>query len=115
MIMSSLPDNRPSATIAPDLHVVIDNRARVVTVAGELDLATADRLVDCTAELIATAGDVVLDLGGVPFVCAAGIGAIVRMSNALRTHGSRLVLVDVAPAVRRTLQHGRVEGLLAAA
>jgi anti-sigma B factor antagonist len=48
----------------------------VVTLGGELDLRSSGRVTACLSELV-TGSDVVVDLTGLRFVDAAGVGALV--------------------------------------
>lgn len=75
-----------------------------VAVVGEIDLATAP---DVLATLLAaskskTAG-IVVDVSGVTFFGAAGIGAVLRARNHERDHGRDLVLRAPPPIVTRVL------------
>ena len=69
------------------------NRSRIA-VAGELDLATASQLLDAVNNALADPGcrDVVIDLSGVPFIDATGIGVLVRARRACRRGGGRLTI-----------------------
>jgi anti-anti-sigma factor len=80
-----------------------------VTVRGELDLGTVDVLVDAVAPH-ARSTVLELDVGGVTFLDAAGIGALVRCQHAVRAQGGRLRLVDVSPVVRRVIDLAGLEG-----
>lgn len=83
--------------------------AILVAVRGELDLQTADRL---RARLIGLQSVgyrvVVIDLAGVPFCDAAGLGALVAAHNRALAAGGEVRLARVRPAQRRLL---RVTGL----
>ncbi len=91
----------------------IGNDVIVVSVAGELDLATAPQLraylVDKTASRPA---HLVLDLGGVTFMASAGIRLLIEAhSGSDGIHGElHLTGVTTNPRVRRVLQ---LTGLLA--
>lgn len=78
----------------------------VVTVRGDLDLATSRMLVDHVVAL--GAGDVVLDLREVEFIDASGLGALVAVRRHLRGLGSA---VQVVPSRRvgLTLALGRLD------
>jgi anti-anti-sigma factor len=79
---------------------------------GELDLASLGLLeAEVLAALRAGASRVLLDLHGVRFVDAAGLGGIVRAVNHAEAAGSRLSIVEPSPAVRRVLRLTNLEGL----
>ena len=93
-------------------HVSIDiseasERHVVVTIAGEIDLATAPLLAgtlgwyrDC---------DIVVDLGAVTLLDASGLTALIRTHNRLRSTGHRLRTTGERASVLAVL---RVTGLL---
>jgi anti-anti-sigma factor len=111
--MTMCPPRQSQTATCAELLVHVDDSARIISVVGDLELSSADALVARAAELTAITGDLVLDLGGVQFLCAAGIGAIIRIRNAQRAHDSRLLLQNVPDPVRRTLKHGGADALLA--
>jgi len=47
---------------------------------------------------------VVLDLGGMDFICSSGLGAIVSTHLRLRRHGGNIKLVSPCPSVRQVLE-----------
>lgn len=76
----------------------------LVTVSGELDLASAD---DFLAEVTEAAGDgavLVLDLAGVSFMDSTGLGALIKVRNRLVDRGGEITLTAVSPAVERVLE-----------
>jgi stage II sporulation protein AA (anti-sigma F factor antagonist) len=84
-----------------------------VSVAGDVDLETAPRLSDVLAEAIGSrSGDLTVDLAGVEFIDAAGIGVLVSAANQVRTGGARLVVRSPSPAVRRVLDAVELDGAL---
>ncbi|MFG2002134.1 STAS domain-containing protein [Spirillospora sp. NPDC048911] len=75
-----------------------------VTITGELDVATADRLlrhVDRTLRGDVTG--VVLDMTEVSFIAAAGLGVLVALAESAAEHDTMLRLGDVSPMVARLL------------
>lgn len=70
----------------------------VVAPQGELDLSNADKLRDALDQAEATAKAVVLDLGGLAFMDAAGLRVVV---DAGRRLGERLSVRPGPPAVHR--------------
>jgi anti-anti-sigma factor len=91
-------------TLSSDLAVSISSTQVVVVVRGEIDILTA-------AVLDAVLGtvdpdrqpDLVLDLGGVTFLGAAGLGVMSRTAERHRVAGGELTLCSASPAARRQL------------
>ncbi|MFB4296692.1 STAS domain-containing protein [Actinomadura sp. NTSP31] len=92
-----------------------------IAVTGELDIATSRQLLACldavfiqmarprgdrSGDQAAVGGavdEVVIDTGGVSFIDAHGLGALVALQNRARNHGIALRLADPSAAVRRIL------------
>jgi anti-anti-sigma factor len=74
-----------------------ENGSHVVSVAGELDIATSPDLDEFLARLD---GTVVLDCADLSFIDASGIRTILQAAARL----DDLRLVDVRPAVRRVFE-----------
>jgi anti-anti-sigma factor len=80
-----------------------------VTVAGEVDLATTDRLRDCAGSVLAGMGGndpaqrMVIQVSGVSFIDASGLGALVALRNTALKRGIPLLLGGVSPELRRLL------------
>jgi anti-anti-sigma factor len=73
----------------------------LVTLAGELDIATAEGLADW---LIAVSGSaVVVDLSGLTFMDSSGIAALVIARNHIEKSGNELILTRPTPIVERAL------------
>jgi anti-sigma B factor antagonist len=72
----------------------------VVSVTGELDVATAPRLREVLIGLI-TSGHhrLVVDLGWVDFIDSTGLGVLIGALKRLRSHDGRLDLVIDDPRV----------------
>jgi anti-sigma B factor antagonist len=76
----------------------------VVTVAGELDIATAPELRAHVAE--ALSGDVdrvVLEMAGVGFIDATGLGTLVALAAQAERLGAELLVGGVSPVMARIL------------
>lgn len=76
----------------------------LVSISGELDLASAD---DFLAEVTEAAGDgalLVLDLAGVTFMDSTGLGALIKVRNRLVDRGGDVSLAAVSAAVERVLE-----------
>lgn len=83
----------------------------VARVSGDLDLAVAD---DLRTALDCAMGDsgtryLVLDLSGVGFIDSSGLGVILGRYRRLLQEGGKVVLVGLAPTVKRVLE---LSGLL---
>lgn len=86
-------------------------RAATVTVCGEVDFATAGILTQQLSEIAAREPDrLVIDLGEVEFLDAAGVHAITRTRHALPEH-CPLVLQSPAPQVRKVLEMTGLDSL----
>jgi anti-sigma B factor antagonist len=79
-----------------------DPGGAVITVTGELDIATAPTLDHVLDRAIGgrPTPDVIIDLRGVTFIDCAALGVLIRARNRL---GDRLWLRSVPPAVTRLL------------
>lgn len=82
----------------------------VVSVAGELDMATAPQLEEEIAALLARGESrLVLDLAEVSFCDSTGLSVFVRTRNRCQDAGGRLRIAAAPRAVRRVLE---VSGLI---
>jgi anti-sigma B factor antagonist len=86
----------------------------VVTVAGELDLATAGELEDVVLPVVRDGRHAVLDLRRLEFMDSSGVRVIVAAHTAAQDSGGRLSLVRAAPgsAVQRVLEISGLETIL---
>ena len=84
----------------------------VVVPAGELDLATADRVESEVAELRDAGFDtIVLDLRQVSFLDSSGLRILLTLRNTARRHAHRLVLVRGQERVQRVFELTATQGL----
>ena len=80
-----------------------------VTFAGELDAASADQACGYVRDVIdARGGDVLLDVAGLSFCDAGGLGALARMSRHAGQAGSSVHLVAPPPLLGKII---RITGL----
>jgi anti-anti-sigma factor len=87
-----------------------DHDAVVVTLAGDLDLYSADNVRACLAGLVDRAvTQIVVDLGAVAFCDSVGLSAFVDGHRRCRAAGGYLRLAAATPFLRRVLS---VVGLL---
>jgi len=91
------------------------NGYQVVSVAGELDIATAEQAYSFIAEVIdgrlkgfKGATPVTVDLSGVTFCDASGLGALARLARYARAAGRQLKLTSARPSVMKII---RITGL----
>jgi anti-sigma B factor antagonist len=85
----------------------------VVSVTGELELATAPRLRQQIVSLIgAGRSHLVIDLGGVDFIDSVGLGVVVGALKRCRTHGGDLVVVGAEPRVRSLFEITRLDEII---
>jgi anti-anti-sigma factor len=77
--------------------------ARMLSVAGELDLATAEELTRRLDAIGQGDGDLTLEASGLSFVDSTGVRALLRVAERLQGRG-RLILRSPTPAVRRVLR-----------
>jgi anti-sigma B factor antagonist len=73
----------------------------IVTVSGEIDIATATRLREGLVELAATGCPLVADLNQVRFIDSAGLSALVGTAKHAAAHGGSLHVVCARPKVRQ--------------
>ena len=73
----------------------------IVTVAGEIDIATATRLRERLFELAADGRPLVADLDQVRFIDSAGLSALVGAAKRAAAHGGSLHVVCARPQIRQ--------------
>lgn len=78
--------------------------AVLVTVSGELDMATAPQLTTVLAEQSAKGGVVVLDMTGLEFIDSTGIAVVVRAVHESRRDGFDLRLTPAGNDVMRAFE-----------
>ncbi len=95
------------------MTVVADPPSATVVLGGEIDIATAPAIRRLLAAAI-SGGDIHLavDMSGVSFIGAAGIGVLVAAANQARRAGGRLTLLAPSPQVRWLLDVFHLDGIL---
>jgi anti-sigma B factor antagonist len=73
----------------------------IVTVAGEIDIATVARLRERLSGLAASGRPLIADLDQVSFIDAAGLGALVGAARRAAAHGASLHVVCARRQIRR--------------
>jgi anti-sigma B factor antagonist len=79
----------------------------VLTLSGELDLATVPVLHESALQLTQVTGESVLavvDGTDLEFIDSTGIGLLVALWRRLASDGGQLIFVNVRPAIARTIQ-----------
>jgi anti-sigma B factor antagonist len=77
----------------------------LVSVSGELDLYTAERIKRGIGEADAVGADtVVIDLSEISFIDSTALGVLVQETKRLEGRGDSLVLVTNDPRTRRVLE-----------
>jgi anti-sigma B factor antagonist len=98
------------------MTVVSDPPSATVVLDGEIDIATAPAIRRIL--LAAVSGgdvDLAVDMSGVTFIGAAGIGVLVAAANRTREAGGGLSLLAPSPQVRRLLDVLHLDAILPAA
>jgi anti-anti-sigma factor len=75
---------------------------QILTVAGELDLASVEEFLS-RARAALDGSVLTLDCAGLTFIDSTGLGALVRLREEARAHGSDVVLARVPSRVSRIL------------
>ncbi|MFG3040602.1 STAS domain-containing protein [Streptomyces sp. NPDC048330] len=92
----------------PNLDVDVeirDDSTVVLSVRGELDMETADRLQEhLTDQLGQGRRHLVLDLSALDFMDSSGLNVLIRVVHKARAAGGDLYLTAPTPAVRRILE-----------
>ncbi len=92
----------------PRLQVAVrqDGDRVHLSASGEIDAHTSTTLDGAVDKALALEGDeLVVDLGGVPFMDSMGLRVLVRAQRAVTERGASMRIVDVRPAVARALDY----------
>jgi len=85
------------------------NGYQVVSVTGELDIATAEQAYSYISEVIdGRLAPVTVDLSGLTFCDASGLGVLARAARYARQKGRQLVLASARPSLLKIM---RITGL----
>jgi anti-sigma B factor antagonist len=96
-----------------ELNVSERDGCQVLSVTGELDVATAPQLRQEAVRLATTdRSDLVLDLSGVDFLDSTGLGVIVGVLKRIRTHGGELAVAGTEAHVRKVFDITRISDVL---
>lgn len=77
-----------------------DGRRTVVSVSGEIDLATVDRVERVAADALASAESVALDLREVTFIDSTGLRLLLELDDLAMAGGRALTLLPGATVTR---------------
>jgi anti-anti-sigma factor len=99
-----------------DCYLSVDVRdephATVLTVSGELDMASSPRLAEALDRLHPTHGPIVLDLAGLEFIDVTGLHVLLQARERTEQEGCRFTVVNASRAVRKLLKLTRTTELL---
>ena len=110
--MPSMTQPSPTAFFLINKHDV-DRQASVVSVEGELDLATAPRLKMALGDVLrARCKQVVVDLSQVSFMDSTALGVLIGANRNLDV-GARMAIVCTHPNVLRIFEFSGLDGTLA--
>jgi anti-anti-sigma factor len=85
------------------------NGYQIVSVTGELDIATAEQAYSYISEVIdGRTAPVTVDLSGLTFCDASGLGALARIARHARQKGRQLMLTSARPSLLKIM---RITGL----
>lgn len=103
----SQPTGDQAGSAGPDVRVEVSGptEAPLVTVTGELDVATSPRLRRELDDAVdAGARDVRVDLSRVGFMDSSGLGALMAVHHRLQGIDGRITIVGATPPVRKILE-----------
>lgn len=99
------------AQLALSSKIGTDGR-QVVSMTGELDIATAQQAYTYITDVIDhTGAPVSVDLGGVTFCDASGLGVLARVAKHARAKGRQLMLTSVRPSLVRIMRITGLDGM----
>ena len=83
----------------------IEGDRQVIAVQGEIDLFTAPEFKVALGDAIdAGVNQIVVDLTETGFLDSTALGVLIGAIKRLRTHGGRLTIVNVDPAIAKTFE-----------
>src|SRR5207249_7933932 len=88
----------------------LDGHGQLVTVTGDVDIATAPQLAEYLVGF--TDGPVTVDLSQVSFLDSSGMHALLAAHRQLERRDSRLTIRGATPIARRVLQISGLDQLL---
>jgi anti-sigma B factor antagonist len=105
--LEGFPVDRISEGVRVDFKVKAETRegldALVISVEGELDIATAEQLSEPVGAAVASECPLILDLSACTFIDSTGLRLVLRTHTALSQLGKAMALVSDHVQVRRML------------
>jgi anti-anti-sigma factor len=102
--MGALTDFAQAMQLELACQVAIDGNA-TVSASGELDIATADQAYAYLRDVVDNQqGPVTVNLAGLTFCDAAGLGVLARIASHARRSGRSLKLAAARPALLRIMR-----------
>jgi len=95
-----------------EVTIGANGAAVVVAVTGEVDITTSPRLSACLDTAARSGHDLVIDLDGVSFIDASGLGALVRAANVSARWGATVVLRRPSALVQKMLAVAGLDDVL---
>jgi len=92
------------------IRVEVCDSVAVVRVAGECDASVSSRLANALRDARDGSRTVHLDVRDLTFLDSATLQVLYQANARLQADGSRLVLVDPQPGIRRVLQIAGLDG-----
>lgn len=95
-------------------HRTIPGGVAIVSIAGEIDLATADRFHDSLSPYLSDHSTTLLvcDLSQVTFLACSGLSILLDVQSKLAARGARLSVVANSPSVLRPVMVTGLRNLL---
>jgi anti-anti-sigma factor len=94
----------------------VDDETLIVAFTGELDLLSSTQTWEQVERVVdAEPTRLVLDLSGLSFIDASGLGIIAAVHQRVASYGGVLLVRDATPAVRRAMAATGLDVLLPAA
>ncbi|MSY38609.1 MAG: anti-sigma factor antagonist [Actinobacteria bacterium] len=78
--------------------------ALVVTVRGDIDMATAPLLWESINQHWVSEDSLVLDVSNVPFMDSTGLGVLIRAAERAKPHGVVVAVVGAVSRVRKVIE-----------
>jgi anti-sigma B factor antagonist len=95
---------RPAVIERLEIAEKVDGTAHVVSVRGEVDIATAPTLGQILGAVLESHEQVVLDLSGVSFIDSTGIGVLMAAARMADADGGGFAIRDPSQSVLRVLE-----------
>ena len=94
------------------LAVSTDLADRRLTLTGELDFFSRSLTEVSATLMVINPGDTTVDLAGVRFVDAGGLGRLVRLRNNLALREATLTVINASPGVQRVFRIAGLQDML---